>query len=202
MDDLVRDLSILGVDAAASPTQVHERYLELVRRWHPDRFAGDPQGQAEATIRMRQIDDAYRRVTARQSWARASASCAAAPIPTRLPRETVERMVASLGTESVVDWFLRGVDRLFPLLGGDVRRREPPEWIQVANRMSARLAMAALIAYGVWLIVAASLTHVDYFVTDARGHPADPLVNPVFQGITGAVAFIAFLFLLWAFTNK
>src|SRR5262245_24980193 len=183
MDELVRDLSILGVDAAASPTQVHERYLELVRRWHPDRFAGDPQGRAEATIRMRQIDDAYRRVTARQSWARASASGPGAPIPTRLPRETIDRMVASLGTESVVDWFLRGFDRLSPLFGGGVRKQELPAWIQVANRMSARLAMAAIIAHGVWFMVAAALTKVDYFVTDAHGHPLDPLVNPVFQRV-------------------
>jgi DnaJ domain len=156
MDDLVRDLSILGVDAAASPTQVQERYRELVRRWHPDRFAGDPQGRAEATLRMRQIDDAYRRVTARQSWAS----------------------------------------------GGGVRTLELPAWIQVVNRLSARLGMAAALATGVWLIVAAALTKVDYFVTDAHGYPADPLVNPVFQGVTGATAFIAFLVLLWVFRNK
>jgi hypothetical protein len=31
----------------------------LVKRWHPDRYAADPQGQAEAAQRMREINAAF-----------------------------------------------------------------------------------------------------------------------------------------------
>jgi preprotein translocase subunit Sec63 len=38
---------------------VKRHYKRLVRRWHPDRFASDPQGIAEATQRMHLINHAY-----------------------------------------------------------------------------------------------------------------------------------------------
>jgi hypothetical protein len=35
------------------------QYRKLVRQWHPDRFANDPQGAAEATHRLRLIIQAF-----------------------------------------------------------------------------------------------------------------------------------------------
>ena len=67
MDDLARAYATLGVAAGAPPDEVRKAYKALVRRWHPDRFARDPQGQAEAGLRLRAINDAFRMVTAAQA---------------------------------------------------------------------------------------------------------------------------------------
>ena len=35
------------------------QYKRLVRRWHPDQYANDPQGQAEASRQIRAINEAF-----------------------------------------------------------------------------------------------------------------------------------------------
>src|SRR5436190_21341044 len=49
----------LGVAPYAPLWRVRRQYKAPVRKWHPDRFAGDPQGIAEATIRLRAINEAF-----------------------------------------------------------------------------------------------------------------------------------------------
>ena len=41
------------------PDEALQQYRRLVKRWHPDLYANDPQGQAEASRRMRQINAAF-----------------------------------------------------------------------------------------------------------------------------------------------
>jgi len=60
MHDAVRSAyATLGLEPHAPLRRVRSQYKALVRRWHPDRFAGDAQGVAEATLRMRAINDAF-----------------------------------------------------------------------------------------------------------------------------------------------
>jgi hypothetical protein len=58
-DDVRSAFAAFGLDPGAPLTEVRRRYKKLARRWHPDLFVGDPQGLAEATIRMRVINRAY-----------------------------------------------------------------------------------------------------------------------------------------------
>src|SRR5579872_3067897 len=51
---------ILGQSRAASPEEIHSAYLDLVKVWHPDRFANDPSLQRKAQEKLKEINEAYR----------------------------------------------------------------------------------------------------------------------------------------------
>jgi hypothetical protein len=50
---------ILGVDTQASSETIRRAYVELIRVWHPDRFAGAPDLLREAELATKRIIDAY-----------------------------------------------------------------------------------------------------------------------------------------------
>ena len=52
----------LGLRRGASAAAVKRRYRALVRQWHPDRFASDPQGVTEATLMLKAINRAYKMI--------------------------------------------------------------------------------------------------------------------------------------------
>ncbi|MEY4198711.1 MAG: hypothetical protein RLZZ265_451 [Verrucomicrobiota bacterium] len=52
-------LETLGLAPGASPEDIKRAYLALVKRWHPDRFAHDPEQQTLAEDRLRSINVAY-----------------------------------------------------------------------------------------------------------------------------------------------
>jgi DnaJ-like protein len=58
-DELRSAYAVLGLQPGASLQEVKQQFKNLVRRWHPDRFANDPQGRAEANDRLRVINSAY-----------------------------------------------------------------------------------------------------------------------------------------------
>src|SRR5262245_20179984 len=103
MDAFSRACALLGLPPGASPEEIRRCYKALVRRWHPDRFAGDPQGQAEAALRMRAINDAYRLLIGRRDANGRTASGPRAPAAehraARLSREEIDSMVRALGTD-------------------------------------------------------------------------------------------------------
>jgi hypothetical protein len=106
VDETARAYATLGVAPGAPLDEVRKRYRALVRQWHPDRFARDPQGQAEAAIRMRAINDAFRCVAAGTMVPPAAPGPPSRPHEPgrRLTREEIDRMVESLGNEGPLDW--------------------------------------------------------------------------------------------------
>jgi hypothetical protein len=58
-DSIARAYATIGLRRGCSGKQLKDQYRHLVRMWHPDRWAGDPTGQAEAAQRMRAINQAY-----------------------------------------------------------------------------------------------------------------------------------------------
>jgi DnaJ-like protein len=58
-DELRSAYAVLGLQPGASLQEVKQQFKNLVRRWHPDRYANDPQGKAEANDRLRVINNAY-----------------------------------------------------------------------------------------------------------------------------------------------
>jgi DnaJ domain len=51
---------LLAVSAEASPDRIKAAYREMLKDWHPDRFAGDVERSLEAADRTRRIVTAYR----------------------------------------------------------------------------------------------------------------------------------------------
>jgi hypothetical protein len=50
---------ILGVEPDASSQAIRRAYLDLVRMWHPDRFADEPVRRDEAEVATKRINEAY-----------------------------------------------------------------------------------------------------------------------------------------------
>ncbi len=105
-DAFGRAYALLGLTPGATPEQTRKQYKALVRRWHPDRFAGDPQGQSEAAVRMRAINDAYRLLVGREAYWRPRPAPPPREPGRALSREEIDRIVRALGTDGPVDLFL------------------------------------------------------------------------------------------------
>jgi hypothetical protein len=117
MDELRRARALLGVEADASLRELHARYRALAKQWHPDRHASDPQGRAEAELQMRRINAAY--ATVLQSLEvkkERPATVTAQPLAgRRLTPEEIDRLVAAVGTDSVLDEILAYVPKAEPV---------------------------------------------------------------------------------------
>ncbi len=61
-DPLVRCYQTLGIRPGASRNEIKQAYRDLVRVWHPDRFAGDAALQEKAGRKTQEINEAYRRL--------------------------------------------------------------------------------------------------------------------------------------------
>ena len=65
-------LSVLGLSVEAGDVQVRTAYRDLVKVWHPDRFASEPRVQQRAMATLQQINEAYaclkRQARAHQPW--------------------------------------------------------------------------------------------------------------------------------------
>lgn len=61
-DDLRWDYETLGLEPGASRSAVKGRYRALAKESHPDRFEHDPNARAQASERMRKINEAYERL--------------------------------------------------------------------------------------------------------------------------------------------
>ncbi|MBX6364039.1 MAG: J domain-containing protein, partial [Gemmatimonadetes bacterium] len=90
MDPRERHLSTLGLGPDASLEDIKRAYRELTKRWHPDRFAGEPALQAEATEELRRIVEAYRALT-RPPAAEAPGPAVIVPSPAREPAPRARR---------------------------------------------------------------------------------------------------------------
>ncbi|HSF15768.1 MAG TPA: J domain-containing protein [Vicinamibacteria bacterium] len=129
-DPLLRAYAVLELTPGASLQQVRKQYRSLAKRWHPDRYSGDPVGQRDAAVRMQQLNIAYRALVAVLSAAEAEAEglpagmaesgshpevneaerpfAASAPMRpgARLSREQIEEIVEAIRGESSwrIDW--------------------------------------------------------------------------------------------------
>jgi hypothetical protein len=83
MDALTRAYATLGVRPDCSRGELKRAYRALVKRWHPDRYAADPAGQAEAGRQLRLINTAMHLLERR--LAGASGHPTQAPVPTTSP---------------------------------------------------------------------------------------------------------------------
>ena len=52
-------LTVLGLDRKATKEEIKRAYRSLAKKWHPDRYANQPQLLAEAEVKIQQINQAY-----------------------------------------------------------------------------------------------------------------------------------------------
>ena len=95
----------LGVRHDASPVVVKRRYRQLVKKWHPDQFAADPQGVTEATLMLKAINRAYATILRHRSpdaHARETVANPASPVrpgrsfDARLTQSQIDDIVAAI----------------------------------------------------------------------------------------------------------
>lgn len=119
IDDIRRAYAALGLPAGSSSEAVRKRYKTLVKTWHPDRFAADPQGQAEAGERLRVINAAYTTLTRRFEPAGGAPPSpgAAKPVGRRLTREEIDAIVNAIGSDGPLDDLFRALGRVSTPIG-------------------------------------------------------------------------------------
>jgi len=59
--ELTHSYEVLGVRRDASTAEIRDAYRALVKKWHPDRFADDPERQRLAEKRLTEINQAFAR---------------------------------------------------------------------------------------------------------------------------------------------
>ena len=137
-EQLARAYATLNLPPDSSASEALRQYRRLAKRWHPDRHAGDPQAEAEASRRMRQINMAFAVVrpalrrtplasVPRQTSRPTTTTAAAPPVfGTRLSQESVDAIVNAMAGPSMFETFvqlgLRGAlivgGLTLPMLGG------------------------------------------------------------------------------------
>jgi hypothetical protein len=142
VDPTARAYAILGLERGCAPGHLKATYRQLVKRWHPDRFAADPAGQAEASARLREINGAFRIVAEDLGAIRAGGAGMGTPAATEsrprppehpperapgrpLTRDEIDAIVGAVGAESPVDALLGWITLAAPFVGALVLLLQP-----------------------------------------------------------------------------
>lgn len=175
-DPVASAYAVLGLKRGCTPLEVKKAYKQLVKRWHPDRYAADPAGQAEATAQLRQINRAFRVVAeavappASTPQRAAPARAPDVPPPTRDPgrpltRSQIDDIVRAMGTEGPVEVLLDWIGVAWPfaiaIFLGLAQRRDSP----TSNAQA--IGFLSLIGLGVALVVRKKIMSM------RRGRPTD-----------------------------
>jgi hypothetical protein len=178
MDEIARAYATLGVPAGSPLPAVRKQYKALVRKWHPDRFAGDLQGQAEATVRMRAINDAFRLVAERSIAAASPARDATSAPPNhppttsrpfqesgrRLTREEIDRMVEAMKNDGPLDWMLEATPAIDQDLGRKVRAGACALGVAVVPALFAHAFRGLPDGVVVWFLALTSVAAYAFFL--------------------------------------
>jgi len=62
--DTRRCLELLELDCVSSPRELKDAYRKMVKRWHPDRYYGDPSMMQQAQLKLTEINLAYKHLLA------------------------------------------------------------------------------------------------------------------------------------------
>ena len=110
---------ILGVPETASEEDIKKAYRSLVKRYHPDRFAGDPKAQEASAEKLKQINQAYdmlikmrqggQSYSGTQGYASGSALARVRTALARGDLATAEMLLDGISEQSAEWHYLKGV---------------------------------------------------------------------------------------------
>lgn len=83
--------AVLGIDPAATPEQLRQAYLDLVKRWHPDHFLHDSDLQKEAEAKLKEINEAYKALQSAFAVAQIERAQSGQPLQGEASREVKEQ---------------------------------------------------------------------------------------------------------------
>ena len=69
-DELDKYYELLGVRPGTSGRELKDAYRDLAKVWHPDRFSHDPRLQQKAQEKLKEINEAYERLTSGKAGSR------------------------------------------------------------------------------------------------------------------------------------
>jgi len=112
-DSMRRAYAVLGLPTGSPYPAVRKRYMALVKTWHPDRFASDPQGQAEAGERLRVINAAYATLQRYLDLPGGKTPPSTGRPPgRRLTRDEIDAIVDAIGSDGPLDDLFRAFGRV------------------------------------------------------------------------------------------
>lgn len=105
---------VLGVSQNATDEEIKAAYRRLVKKYHPDRFANDPEKQAAASEKLKQINAAYDMITKMKqgTYSQASGSPQFSAVRMAIQRGELGNAEAMLNrmSERTAEWhYLMGV---------------------------------------------------------------------------------------------
>jgi hypothetical protein len=132
LDPVAHAYATIGLRPSASAQELKQQYKQLVKTWHPDRWANDPVNQAEAAQKMRAVNAAY------ATLHRVQTTAAVAPKPPQehpadhwsvshrsMTDEELDAIVRAIGNESYVSGVLRTLAWLLPIAASYVACYSP-----------------------------------------------------------------------------
>lgn len=78
---------LLDVDANASDETVRDAYRDLLKVWHPDRFAHDPELRLKSEEKLKAINEAYERIREARAGGWSESDSARRERPQRPPQD-------------------------------------------------------------------------------------------------------------------
>lgn len=99
-DELDKYYELLGVAPGASAQELKEAYRDLAKVWHPDRFSHDPRLREKAQEKLKEINEAYARLTSGKAGGRTRPAPTSrephAPAPVRRKRPRLVLLTAAV----------------------------------------------------------------------------------------------------------
>jgi curved DNA-binding protein CbpA len=167
---------VLGVDAGATAEQLRQAYIDLVKRWHPDRFAHDRALQEAAEAKLKEINEAYKELRANLGLSADTATVHTQSAAATARKDEHEQPAASKPAPPP----------------RSARARPSPE-IKKRDRslrsFSIRLLTIGLALMALFLAIAAIIHHVDFdrlsgSTGASANQPGDTLMAPANKDVS------------------
>src|SRR5262245_36983162 len=200
-DELRKAYAVMGLQPGTSLQEVKQQFKMLVRRWHPDRFANDPQGKAEANDRLRLINHAYSTIL-QSSAADAVSQIRREPpsSPATPDQSATEHTPPPVGPPLTRD----EIDAMIDALRGHRQRKSIRDLIR-EDPLNRGLS---LVMVGLYIVVDAVQTwrHPWVMQSVSRFQPSTPGHGSVMASVVGSVIWtLPLVWVIWyadAFSKK
>ncbi|HLM54636.1 MAG TPA: DnaJ domain-containing protein [Pyrinomonadaceae bacterium] len=129
-NELGRYYELLGVAPGTSGNELKEAYRDMAKVWHPDRFAHDPRLRQKAQERLKEINEAYGRLTSGRAGRRPRANAPTpephSPAPSTTARPSKRPRLILLTAAAFCAVFIAALIALVPTGAGRADGQTPP----------------------------------------------------------------------------
>jgi TPR repeat protein len=170
MDEVLQCYQILGLEPGASPKAAKKSYRDLVKKWHPDKFANDPGQRLKAEEKLKEINLAFERVQDHQT---ARAHHAINRTPTRRRKSSARSSERSTRASSKQPASPPPAPEANETKASEKEKNSAADSSGWRARFASRPAMAAIIAWIVLLLLVLTKTPM-FFGDRTDSHRSAP----------------------------